>query len=97
MADVISENLKKYFSPAEFRGSYVGIILLGNDRASEVYVQMKKKFGEKIGINVRIFGHCEEQQINFPTERDWFQNKNFYEIDEVLGVIQMLNSDPECL
>ncbi|HMT26725.1 MAG TPA: bifunctional 5,10-methylenetetrahydrofolate dehydrogenase/5,10-methenyltetrahydrofolate cyclohydrolase [Candidatus Absconditabacterales bacterium] len=97
VATEIKENLKKYFSPAEFRDSYVGIILLGDDKASAVYVQMKKKFGEEVGVNVKIFGNCMQEQADFPNERHWFQNKNFYEIHEVLGVIQMLNADPKCL
>ncbi|HOG15511.1 MAG TPA: hypothetical protein PK674_02885, partial [Candidatus Absconditabacterales bacterium] len=44
---------KKFFPNND---KYIGIIYLGNNESSKIYVGLKQKYGEKIGIKGYVFG-----------------------------------------
>ena len=75
----IKNNLKK----ENFASKYVGILLLSSDESSKTYVNLKKKFGNELGLEVHIFSE---------------ENKNINPFDKesILEKINKLNSDKNC-
>ena len=51
----IAENLKQEITESiEDKGLVLAVILVGDDSASQKFVKQKKKFGEEIGVEVRV-------------------------------------------
>ncbi|MCF7835214.1 bifunctional 5,10-methylenetetrahydrofolate dehydrogenase/5,10-methenyltetrahydrofolate cyclohydrolase [Candidatus Gracilibacteria bacterium] len=78
---------------------YVAIIFLGDDYSSTVYVNHKKKYGEKIGISTIVFGQSDFDNGDFSKFRnlDLFINQEYTEVHQVIELIQYLNYDPNCV
>lgn len=74
----LTEKVKKFFPNEK---NYIGIIYLWNNPSSATYVNMKKKFGEGIGLRTKIFG----------------QEKKYEEIENVVELIHDLNDDENCI
>ncbi|MBU2028716.1 bifunctional 5,10-methylenetetrahydrofolate dehydrogenase/5,10-methenyltetrahydrofolate cyclohydrolase [Patescibacteria group bacterium] len=54
IADKILSSLKKKISAQKNKPS-LAVILVGNDKASQLYIRLKKKAAERIGINFQLF------------------------------------------
>jgi methylenetetrahydrofolate dehydrogenase (NADP+)/methenyltetrahydrofolate cyclohydrolase len=84
LRDKILENLKSEISSKKLNLS-LGILLIGNDKASETFVNVKRKFGEEIGVKVNV---CKLNYENL-TAQNFEKIKN--EIIEKLKEIQKQN------
>ncbi|MFZ2151470.1 MAG: bifunctional 5,10-methylenetetrahydrofolate dehydrogenase/5,10-methenyltetrahydrofolate cyclohydrolase [Candidatus Absconditicoccaceae bacterium] len=78
---------------------YVAIIFLGEDYSSTVYVNHKKKYGEKIGISTMVFGQTSFENPDSGKFRnlDLFINQEYNDVHQVIELIQYLNYDPSCV
>lgn len=54
IADKILSDLKKKISAQKNKPS-LAVILVGNDRASQLYIRLKKKAAERVGIKFQLF------------------------------------------
>jgi methylenetetrahydrofolate dehydrogenase (NADP+) / methenyltetrahydrofolate cyclohydrolase len=68
--------------------SYMAILFFGNDFSSSTYVRHKQKYGESIGIPVKIF--TEEQFLPLVSEKESI-------VSRVFDLIQQLNNDALCI
>lgn len=83
----IRENLKKYFSWSIWQDKYVAVIFLWNNDSCRIYVWHKKKFGESIWINVKVF---------WPEDNDMILWKDLT-LENILATIDFLNKDDNCV
>lgn len=83
----IQENLKEK-SKSLPENSYMAILFFWNDFSSGTYVRHKQKYGESIGIPVKIF--TEEGFSPLVQEKEGLANR-------VFNLIHQLNHDPFCI
>lgn len=81
---------------------YVGIIYLGDNKSSKVYVWLKQKYGESIGIPVHVFGQYKAwDQLPDNTNNDYdvqlYMKQEYDNIWKVVDLINYLNSDKDCI
>ena len=69
------------------KDSFLAILFFWENISSQVYVNMKKKYGQDIWLDVKIFG----QEIL----EDWTKKQR--ESKDILDLIEMLNINQECL
>jgi methylenetetrahydrofolate dehydrogenase (NADP+) / methenyltetrahydrofolate cyclohydrolase len=100
----ISQNLQSKLSlkKAEVfwdKSIYVAILFLWEDYSSDVYVNHKKRYGEKIWISTIVFGqkNFDNQDSNRFRNIDLFINQEYKEVHQVIELIQYLNYDPSCV
>lgn len=58
LSEKIADNLKKEIVSLN-KALVLGIVLVGENPASKIYIEQKKKFGKQIGVNVEIFKYRE--------------------------------------
>lgn len=87
MAAEIREELAENFSG---RPVVLAVVLVGEDPASIKFVERKKKFGEEIGVDVRVFEYAEDV-----TEEDLSAEvQKLADSDQVGGIIIQLPLPP---
>ncbi|HKL43946.1 MAG TPA: bifunctional 5,10-methylenetetrahydrofolate dehydrogenase/5,10-methenyltetrahydrofolate cyclohydrolase, partial [Candidatus Absconditabacterales bacterium] len=99
MQKELTEKTSKLFPNKE---KYVGIIYLGEDKSSKVYVGLKQKYGEKIGIPVHIFGQYKKgdnlpNNLNNDYDVQLYMKQEYDNIGKVIDLINYLNSDKDCI
>lgn len=103
LASNIKEELKaktsKFFSPS----NYMAIIFLGDNSSSKTYVNLKKKYGEDIGLNVHIFGQYKKwDEIEYRNgeidyDVDLYIKQQYDNIPKLMELINFLNHDKDCV
>ncbi|PIE00276.1 MAG: hypothetical protein CSA81_13895 [Acidobacteria bacterium] len=70
LASEAKQSLSDYISRHSdiLADKFLAIIYVGDNSSSASYVRMKKKFGEKHGIETRIYGQEEEQTLETLTD-----------------------------
>jgi len=78
---------------------YIAIIFLWEDYSSNVYVNHKKKYGEKIWISTIVFGQTSFDNSDSSNFRnlDLFINQEYNDVHQVIELVQYLNYDPNCV
>lgn len=92
----IKTNLTKYIKENELSDKYVAIYLLWDDKPSEVYVTMKRKFWNEIWLNVKVFWHKSFENETCDSVKK-INNLNLLSIDWLLESIDILNQDESCV
>ncbi len=80
LVEKLSQNVKEQ----ELAAKYIAIILIGENKSSEVYIRMKQKFGEKIGIGTKVY-----------RDSDIFKWNN--KKSDIVSFIEVLNKDDDCI
>jgi len=89
----LSNKAKKYLSPKD----YVAIVFLWDNAASKTYVNLKKKYGQKIGIHVEVFGQEDDRETKFCKDLQIYKNQDYDSVPKVIELIKYLNYDPDCV
>ncbi len=97
VASKIKDELKNYISEKKLDNKYVAIFLLWDDKPSEVYVSMKKKFWNDIWIDVKVFGNKKFINKNNSDIINSILKLNLLDINELMKSIELLNNDLECI
>lgn len=93
------EKTKKLFPN---KNKYVGIVYLGNNESSKVYVWLKQKYWEKIWIPAHVFGQYKKWD-NLPdnTNNDYdvqlYMKQEYDSIWKIIDLINYLNQDKDCV
>ncbi|MEF3691426.1 MAG: bifunctional 5,10-methylenetetrahydrofolate dehydrogenase/5,10-methenyltetrahydrofolate cyclohydrolase [Candidatus Moraniibacteriota bacterium] len=85
VADIILEDLKNKISELKIKPT-LAVILIGEDQASKIYVGLKKKAAEKIGMNFRLFYYNSDVEEKTVLDKIKELNKD----REVSGIIVQL-------
>lgn len=96
VAEEIKGDLKNYLSEKWLNNKYVSIFLLWENKPSEVYVKMKKKFWNDIWIDVKIFwSKLFSNNQSESTEK--ISKLDLLKIETLLESIDILNKDEDCV
>ncbi len=77
------------------KDSYLAILFFWDNSSSHVYVKMKKKYGESIGLKVKVFGQNTDE---FPDGSQYSSQYNNYKTpQDIINLIEDLNKDNNCL
>lgn len=76
---------------------FIAILFFGKSNPSQVYVNLKKKYAQEIWFDFLIFGQCETWfEEEYPDLVD-FQKKEYLNRDDIIGLVQKLNTDERCV
>lgn len=101
IAQEMKEDLKNQVSCSFPEKKYVAIIFLWENKSSQTYVNLKKKFGNDIGLDVHVFWQKSIQEEHPNNDRDYqleyFQKKEYRNVSELAELIEYLNFDKDCV
>lgn len=96
----ISEQIKiatksRYAKHNLDKDCFLAILFFGENSSSKVYVKMKQKYWEDIGLNVKVFWQDPSQYYD---DSEYATKYNNYDsADDILALIEELNHDEKCL
>lgn len=96
IAKNIKENLTQYIIQKKMNNKYIAIFLLWDNKSSMVYVNMKKKFWNNIGLDVVVFGDSEIVD-NYNRIIGQIKKLDLTKIENILKTINYLNDDETCI
>ncbi len=82
LVDIKKKELKSKFKNSFFNNKYLAIIFIWNDPASKVFVKNKVEFGRQVWLEVKVY---------------WQQFENKLTYDDIVSIIDWLNSDTNCV
>ena len=76
---------------------FVAVLFFWESNPSQVYVNLKKKYAEKIWLDCLIFWQWEKEGNEEYLDLVNYQKKDYTNKDEVIELVEILNNDERCV